>query len=97
LKKGDVDIANLFSTDADIAKNDWVVLSDPRHMVPAQHIVPVVRSAVADHPVRKALARLGAVLTTDDLSELNKRVDVDRKDPDDVAADWAAKHGLTED
>ncbi|HEV7627278.1 MAG TPA: ABC transporter substrate-binding protein [Streptomyces sp.] len=95
LKKGDVDIANLFSTDADIRKNGWVVLSDPRHMVPAQHIVPVVRSAVADAPVRKALARLGALLTTGELSELNKRVDVDRKDPDEVAADWAAKHGLT--
>ncbi|QPP08505.1 ABC transporter substrate-binding protein [Streptomyces bathyalis] len=95
LKKGDVDIANLFSTDADISRNDWVVLEDPRHMVPAQHIVPVVRSAVADAPVRKALARLGAVLTTAELSKLNRLVDVERKDPDDVAADWAAEHHLT--
>jgi len=94
LKKGDIDLANLFSTDADILKNGWVVLSDPRHMVPAQHIVPVVRSAVADAPVRKALARLGTLLTTEELSKLNKRVDVDRKDPDDVAADWAAAHKL---
>ncbi|WP_314174570.1 ABC transporter substrate-binding protein [Streptomyces winkii] len=94
LKKGDVDVANLFSTDADIARNDWVVLSDPEHMVPAQHIVPVVRSAVADAPVRKALARLGGVLTTGELSKLNRLVDVDRKDPDDVAAEWASAHHL---
>ncbi|OEU87101.1 ABC transporter substrate-binding protein [Streptomyces abyssalis] len=96
LKKGDVDIANLFSTDADIRENDWVVLSDPLHMVPAQHVVPVVRSAVADAPVRKALARLGTALTTSELSKLNRMVDVDREDPDDVAAEWAAEHGLTE-
>ena len=94
LRKGDVDVANLFSTDADIRRNDWVTLADPEHMVPAQHIVPLVRGAVADAPVRRALARLGALLTTAQLSELNKRVDVDHEDPDDVAADWACRHRL---
>jgi osmoprotectant transport system substrate-binding protein len=94
LKKDDVQLANLFSTDADIARYGWVVLSDPEHMVPAQHIVPIVRGAVADAPVRKALARLGEKLTTAELSTLNKRVDVGREDPDRVAAAWARKKGL---
>ncbi|MCG0287528.1 ABC transporter substrate-binding protein [Streptomyces sp. PSAA01] len=95
LKKGDVDVANLFSTDPDIEANDWVILADPKALIPAQHIVPVIRSAKADAKVRKALARLGGALTTQELARLNKLVSNDKKDPDRVAADWAAKNGLT--
>ncbi|GHJ27738.1 glycine/betaine ABC transporter substrate-binding protein [Streptomyces hygroscopicus subsp. sporocinereus] len=94
LKKGDVDVANLFSTDPDIEANNWVVLADPKALIPAQHIVPVVRAAKADAKVRKALARLGGALTTRELARLNKLVSNDKKDPDEVAADWAKDHGL---
>ena len=95
LKKGDVDVANLFSTDPDIEANGWVILADPKALIPAQHIVPVIRSAKADTKVRKALAKLGVALTTHELARLNKLVDKDKKDPDEVAANWAADHGLT--
>ncbi|MDX6312661.1 MAG: osmoprotectant transport system substrate-binding protein [Streptomyces sp.] len=95
LKKGQVDVANLFSTDVDIVGNDWVVLDDPRQLIPAQHIVPVIRSAKADAKVRKALARLGAALTTAELTKLDDLVDNQKKDPDRVAASWASAHALT--
>ncbi|MFD5704083.1 ABC transporter substrate-binding protein [Streptomyces lasiicapitis] len=95
LKKGDVDVANLFTTDTDIAANDWVVLTDPKNLIPGQHVVPLVADRKADSTVRKALARLGAALTTEHLTELNRLVDKERKDPEDVANDWAAKHGIT--
>ncbi|MEU6993300.1 ABC transporter substrate-binding protein [Streptomyces sp. NPDC046465] len=95
LRKGDVDVANLFTTDTDIAAEHWVVLTDPKNLVPGQHIVPLVADRKADSTVRKALARLGALLTTEQLTELNRLVDKDKKDPEDVAADWAERHGLT--
>lgn len=44
--------------------------------------------------MRKAPARLGAVLTTEQLTELNRQVDKDKKDPEDVANAWAKQHGL---
>ncbi|MET7936603.1 ABC transporter substrate-binding protein [Streptomyces sp. NPDC005322] len=94
LKKGDVDVANLFSTDPDIESNGWVILTDPKALIPAQHIVPVIRGAKADATVRKALARLGGALTTHELAKLNKLVSVDKKDPDDVAAQWSKDHGI---
>ncbi|WP_055489093.1 ABC transporter substrate-binding protein [Streptomyces sp. TP-A0356] len=94
LKKGDVDVANLFTTDTDIKANDWVVLSDPLHLIPSQHIVPLVADRKADDTVRKALARLGNVLTTADLTELNSLVDNDKKDPEVVANAYAKRHGL---
>ncbi|MFF3645797.1 ABC transporter substrate-binding protein [Streptomyces sp. NPDC002564] len=95
LRKGDVDVANLFTTDTDIAAEHWVVLTDPKNLVPGQHVVPLVADRRADSAVRKALARLGALLTTEDLTELNRLVDKDKKDPEDVADDWASRHGLT--
>ncbi|MFI5757476.1 ABC transporter substrate-binding protein [Streptomyces sp. NPDC051569] len=94
LKKGDVDVANLFTTDVDIAAEHWVVLSDPKNLIPGQRVVPLIADRSADSTVRKALARLGNALTTEDLTELNRQVDKDKKDPEDVAAAWAAAHGL---
>ncbi|WP_405735989.1 ABC transporter substrate-binding protein [Streptomyces sp. NBC_00028] len=94
LKKGDVDVANLFSTDTDIKANDWVVLSDPKNLIPSQHIVPLIADRKADDTVRKALAKLGNALTTEQLTELNRQVDKDKKDPEDVANAYAKQHGL---
>ncbi|MER6104816.1 ABC transporter substrate-binding protein [Streptomyces sp. NPDC001832] len=96
LKKGDVDVANLFTTDTDITAEGWVVLTDPKNLIPGQHVVPLIADRAADSTVRRALARLGATLTTKDLTELNRLVDEDRKDPKDVAHGWAAAHGLAE-
>ncbi|MFD0021193.1 ABC transporter substrate-binding protein [Streptomyces sp. NPDC058382] len=94
LKKGDVDVANLFTTDTDIVAEHWVVLTDPKNLVPGQRVVPLIADRKADSTVRKALARLGNALTTKDLTELNRLVDKDKKDPEDVARDWAAEHGI---
>ncbi|MFF8192060.1 ABC transporter substrate-binding protein [Streptomyces bobili] len=94
LKKGDVDVANLFTTDTDIQANDWVVLTDPKNLIPGQHIVPLIADRKADSTVRKALARLGNTLTTAQLTELNRQVDKDKKDPEDVADAYAKQHGL---
>ncbi|MEU3979731.1 ABC transporter substrate-binding protein [Streptomyces sp. NPDC026672] len=94
LKKGDVDVANLFTTDTDIEANGWVVLADPKHLIPSQHIVPLIADRKADDTVRKALARLGNTLTTADLTELNRQVDKDKKDPEDVADAYARRKGL---
>ncbi|MFF3752907.1 ABC transporter substrate-binding protein [Streptomyces sp. NPDC002018] len=95
LKKGDVDVANLFTTDTDIAAEGWVVLTDPRNLIPGQHIVPLIADRKADSTVRRALARVGNTLTTEALTELNRQVDKDKKDPADVARAWAAGQGLT--
>lgn len=94
LRKGDVDVANLFTTDTDIGAEHWVVLSDPKNLVPGQRVVPLIADRTADSKVRKALARLGNALSTEDLTELNRQVDKDKKDPEDVARDWAVRKGL---
>ncbi|MCT9929664.1 ABC transporter substrate-binding protein [Planotetraspora sp. A-T 1434] len=95
LKSGDVDVANLFSTDADIVKNGWVMLTDPKHLIPAQRIVPLIRTGKATETVKTALAKLNTALTTEELSKLDALVDVEHQDPDTVAAEWSKAHGLS--
>ncbi|MFE1767442.1 ABC transporter substrate-binding protein [Streptomyces angustmyceticus] len=92
LKKGDIDVGNVFTTDVDTAANGWVLLADPEHLIPAQHIVPLIAARKADSKVRKALARLGNTLTTAHLTELNRLVDKEKQDPDRVADAWLKKH-----
>lgn len=65
-----------------------------RHLIPSRHIVPLIGDRKADDTVRKALAELGNVLTTEQLTRLNSRVDNDKKDPEDLAAAYAEQHGL---
>ena len=81
LKKGDVDVANLFTTDTDIVANDWVVLSDPKNLIPGQHVVPLIADRKADSTVRKALADSATSSPPKQLTELNRQVDKDKKDP----------------
>ena len=37
---------------------------------------------------------MSKALTTDQLIELNKRYDIDKDDPEDIAADWLQQNGF---
>ena len=74
-----------------------MVLADPKNLIPGQHIVPLIADRKADSTVRKALARLGNALTTDQLTELNRLVDKDKKDPDGWRDAWLKKQKLGSD
>src|SRR5205085_2343387 len=55
LKKGDVDIALLFSSDADIAANNWVSLNDDKKLQQLENVVPAIRVDKKTDAVAKAL------------------------------------------
>jgi osmoprotectant transport system substrate-binding protein len=44
--------------------------------------------------VKQALDAISAKVTTEELTELNKLVDVDKQDPEKVATDWQTQQGL---
>jgi osmoprotectant transport system substrate-binding protein len=96
LDAGDIDVALLFTTDESIRINDWVLLEDDQELQPAENLAPVVRSDVADDTLRDRLNAISAELTTDELTELNRRVRFDGEDPEDVAEDWLREKGLLE-
>lgn len=70
------------------------MLEDDKELSPAQNIIPVIREEEVNSEIRSALDELSSTLTTDDLKKLNKRVEVDKGDPEDVATDYLEQEGL---
>lgn len=97
LAEGQVDVALLFTTDGHLATGEFVLLDDDRALQPAENVVPVVRRETIERYGDRLVDRLdqvSAALTTDDLAQLNRRVDIDGEEPGAVAAAWLADEGL---
>ena len=92
---GMVDVGVLFSTDGSVADLDFTVLRDDRRLQNVDNLVPAIRTDARTPAVVAALNRLSAVLTTEDLILMNKAVDLDRRSPRRVAAEYLAARGLT--
>lgn len=93
LKNGQVQAANIFSTDPAIVANDFVTLEDPKKLFGSQNVVPLVREEKVD-AVRDALDAVSQALTTEKLSELLTQTDIDKKDPKAVAEQFLKDAGL---
>lgn len=93
LQNGQIDAANIFSTDPAIVVNDFVVLEDTEKLFGSQNMVPLVRAEVAD-TVRDALDAVSAELTTERVTEMLRQTDVEQRNPEDVAAEFLEQAGL---
>jgi osmoprotectant transport system substrate-binding protein len=96
LENGDVELALLFSTQGIIAEKGWVVLEDDMTLQGSDNLVPLIRSDKVDTTVEETLNAVSAALTTEGLTELNRRVDSDREDTEAVARDFLTQAGLLE-
>ncbi|MGZ5214015.1 MAG: glycine betaine ABC transporter substrate-binding protein [Actinomycetota bacterium] len=94
LDSGSIDVGLLFSTSSVISDKGWVVLDDDKHLQQADNIVPVVREAVMNDEITSLLNSISAALTTDNITALNKQVEIDKQDPADVAGAFLSDQGL---
>jgi osmoprotectant transport system substrate-binding protein len=94
LKNGQVDAANLFTTDPNIPANDFVVLEDPESLFAARNVVPLITKSKLDDTISQALNQVSAILDTEGLAALLERVVIEKQDPADVAADFLSENGL---
>ncbi|MFC0601959.1 ABC transporter substrate-binding protein [Streptomyces palmae] len=86
------------TTDATLPQFGLVLLKDDKHLQNADNVLPVVNAKSAGSPeIEAALNKITKVLTTADLTELNKKVDAERLKPADVAADYLEEKGLLQD
>lgn len=93
LKNGQIDAADLFTTDPSIPENNFVVLDDPKSNFAAQNVVPLINKSKASGTVTSALNAVSAKLNTQTLTNLLKRVYA-KENPDTVAKDWLSSVGL---
>ena len=94
LTSGEIDVALMFSTSGIIAERGFVVLEDDKGLQAADNITPVIRDEALTDEVEEALAGVGAALTTETMTELNAKVEVEGQDFRDVAIDFLEAEGL---
>jgi osmoprotectant transport system substrate-binding protein len=96
VKSGESDLGETSTTDGTLASQGLVVLEDDKHIQPAQNLVPAVSTEfLGAHPdIAAILEPLMAALTTENLTELNGKLSVDRQKPADVATQFLTDNGL---
>ena len=94
LKNGQIDAADLFTTDPSIAANNFVILQDPKSNFAAQNVLPIINKAKLTDGVKSILDAISAKLTTAGLGTLVGKVQNDKLDPDVVAKSWLSDNGL---
>jgi glycine betaine/choline ABC-type transport system substrate-binding protein len=95
LENGQIDIGLLFSTSSTIAANDWVMLEDDRSLQTAENITPVVNSESNDETIESLLNSVSAALTTENITDLNGQVEIDKESPADVAEAFLEGEGIS--
>ena len=92
LGDGQVDVIAGDATSALIDALDLTALDDSRHYFPPYDAAPVVRTAaLLRHPeIGRAMAHLTGHVTERDMRAMNRAVDLDRRDPSDVARQFLA-------
>jgi osmoprotectant transport system substrate-binding protein len=92
---GVVDMGESGTTDGTLAPAGMVVLKDDKKLQPAENLVPVYNLKDASDPkIAAALNKLAPVLTTEDLTALNAKVDAERQKPADVAKEYLTSKNL---
>lgn len=86
LLNGQVDAANIFTTDPAIEENGFVVLEDPDHLFAAQNVVPLITTDQVTPEIEETLNAVSAALTTQNLMEM--MVKVQDTEPADVAREF---------
>lgn len=90
------DFGEVFTTDGRIVALDLTVLEDDKQFF--AHYNPSVtmkRSFFEAHPeIAEVTAPVTAAITNEVITELNKQVDVDGRDPSVVARDWMVSRGF---
>ncbi|MBM7168382.1 ABC transporter substrate-binding protein [Streptomyces sp. G44] len=95
VKNGTDQLVLTTTTDATLKNYDLVILEDDKKLQNADNILPVVNAGEAGaKEIADALAKLTKTLTTEDLIELNRKVDEERQKEADVAQDYLKSKDL---
>ncbi|MFE1249617.1 ABC transporter substrate-binding protein [Streptomyces sp. NPDC058735] len=95
LKRNTVQAADVFTTDPTIAREKFVVLKDPENLFGFQNVQPLVRKGELPAEGAEALDAVSAKLDTAALLEMDAQVQLEKKDPMDVAKAWLKSAGLS--
>ena len=95
---GDVDVANVFSTDAQLVSGGYRILEDPERLFGYQHVALVIDDEKLDalngDRFMDVINNVNKELTQRAMIEMNGAVDIGDREPADVAAEFLRDRGL---
>lgn len=94
LEGGEIDVGLLFSTSPIIGKKGFRSLEDDKDLQQAENITPLVNGEVVNDEIRRLLNGVSEKLTTENISELNGKVEIDKEDSQEVAREFLEQEAL---
>ena len=96
LIEGSVDVISGFATDGRIVAFDLVILEDDKQFFPPYDATVIVRGEILEkHPeLEELLNKLANLIDDNKMAELNGAVDLDKREPVDVAREFLKQKGL---
>jgi osmoprotectant transport system substrate-binding protein len=98
LFEGDVDVANVFSTDPQLAGGDYRLLEDPERLFGYQHVALVIDedklATLGGDKFMDIIDSVNEQLSQRTVIDLNAAVELDDREPADVAAQFLRQAGL---
>lgn len=94
-----VDVINAFSTDAMLKKYDLKVLEDDKNFFPSYYATTLVRGEMLEaYPeLEEVLNKLEGMISNEEMIQMNYAVEIEKKDPKEVAKTFLISKGLRED
>lgn len=91
VEKGEADASPAYTTEGRLAEKDkFILLEDDKNVWPPYNLAPIVRNEVLEKnsDIADILKKINDTLTTESITQLNAKVDVDKKEYEDVAKDY---------
>lgn len=90
LKNDEADVTPAYTTEGQLTDSAFTLLEDDKHVWPPYNVAPVVSGDILKkYPdIKDILNGVSKHLTTKGLTKLNAKVDLDKEDFEDVAADY---------
>lgn len=96
VKEGKVDSIPAFTTDGRIVRFNLKLLKDDKKFFPPYYAAPVVREeTLKKYPkLKSTVNQLAGKISEKEMAEMNAKVDIDKKEPRDVAREFLKKKKL---
>ena len=97
LDSGQVQVADVFTTDPQLTTGKYTVLSDPKNVFGFQNVAPIVKASLlkSEGPAfAQTLNKVSSLLTLDAIRKMNAAVALNQESPSSVAHKFLAANGL---
>lgn len=96
LNNKEVDVINAFTTDAQLAANDLILLEDDKDFFESYQAGTVVRLAALEKfpELESVLEMMDGLITEDEMQQMNFEVEVNERDEAEVAAEFLKSKGM---